>query len=306
MAAHNTIKFGNSTWAKGFTMVPNHVLEAEGLSSGAKLTFALLMKHGRDKHQAFPGQVRMARYAQCTEKTLRGYIKELQSVGLVIVERRGQGKPNLYILHPERELRQVDTTDLERSPATGQDGLFSTEEEDEGKEDEGKEEDGASAPPDRAQELYDGYQRIVLGNAESQPLTPSLRRTADKALAEFDLPDLLTACRGFVNWRRKKPGDKRFSSVFASHPGGRPLHDHIAFWIENAEGGGASALDGVPSETKVKITRAVVDVQRAFGSEDPDTLASGEQALEFLKSQGIESAEGRDGRPYFPALGGKP
>jgi hypothetical protein len=296
MTAHNTIQFGSGAWKRGFTMVPNTVLEAEHLTPGAKLAFALLMKFGRDKGSAYPGQKRMSEAVGCTEKTLRIYLDELKSVGLVEVQRRGQGLTNLYVLHPERELLpvgSVEKTDLEL-PLT-------TDKEDTGKEDTEKED--APAERDRAQDLYDEYLRIVTGAKESKPITPSLRRTADKALAEFDLPELVTALRGFVNWRRKKPGDKRFSSIFASHPGGRPLHDHIDFWITQASD--ASGLDGFTSETQVKIHRAVRDVQRAFGSNDPDTQATGAESLAYLKERGIEPESAPDGSLFFPSLGGK-
>lgn len=297
MTAHNTIEFGSGAWKHGFTMVPNHVLDAEHLSGQAKVTFALLMRFGRAKERAFPGQARMARLVGCTEKTLRVYIDELTQAGLVEVRRRGRGKTNLYILHPERELLPIKNGNDDPSGSV----TITGEEEQERKKNE-KEEDGADAPraDDRAQLLYDAYRERVVAS-QKKPITPSLRRVADKALAEFELDELRgPAITGFLNWRKKKPGDTRFSSIFASHPGGRPLHDHIAFWISQAEN--ASPLDSFPSETRTRIARAVREVQRAFGSQDPDTLATGEQALEYLKSLGIENVPKADGSPDFPTL----
>lgn len=163
--------------------------------------------------------------------------------------------------------------------------------------------DAGERASDREQLLYNEYNHIVkeLSRDEQPPLiTPSIRRVAAKALAEFDLPDLVRALHGFVSWRTKKAGDKRFSSVFASHPGGRPLHDHIAFWIENAD---ASPLLGLPSGERVKVQRAVSDVQRAFGSNDPDSLETGAKALEFLEEHGITPTPREpDGYPTFPSL----
>jgi len=306
MAAHNTIQFGDGAWKHGFTMVPNTVLEAEHLTGGAKLTFAMLMKFGRAEGRAFPGQKKLAKAVDCTEKTLRVYIDELKSCGLVEVRRRGQGLTNLYVLHPERELLppgSVASTEPEVASATGKE---------EAGEEEAVEEDGALAPEraaegepeDAAQRLYDTYLRLVK-DKDSEPVPPSMRRVADKALREFPDPAALErAVVGFLNWRKKKQGDMRFSSIFASHPGGRPLHDHIDFWISQA--GETSPLDGLPSATHAKIHRAVRDVQQAFGSQDPDLLATGEQALEYLKSKGIPPAYRSDGSPYFPALGAKP
>lgn len=295
MATHNTIEFSGHSWKHGFTMVPNHILETDALTSGAKLTFALLMKFGRQEARAFPGQVRMSRYVQCTEKTLRAYITELKAVGLVDVQRRGQGMTNLYILHPDRELLPlgtVESTDLEGSPTTG--------EEDAGEEDT-EEEHGADAPDraDEPQTLYDAFLAKVQGQPP-RPITPSLRRTAEKALREFPLADLITAIDGFLAWRSKKAGDKRFSSIFASHPGGRPLHDHIEFWISQA--GDASGLDGFPSGVRAKIVRAVREVQRGHGSRDTDAVQQATESMKFLESKGIECVRRSDGYPTFPAL----
>lgn len=306
MPAHNTIEFGSASWKHGFTMVPNHVLDAAHLTGNAKLTFALLMRYGRAKERAYPGQKRMASAVGCTEKTLRVYIDELTGIGLVEVRRRGRGQTNLYVLHPDRELLPIKNGNDDPSGS-----VTITGKEEQGEEEQEEVKDGAAAPEradeesdDPAQKLYDTYLRLVKGK-DSEPLPPSIRRAADKALREFPDPaDLERAIVGFLNWRKKKDGDRRFSSIFATHPGGRPLHDHIDFWISQA--GETSPLDGLPSETKVKITRAVREVQRAFGTKDPDQQATGEQALEYLKSKGIEPAHRPDGSPYFPSLGAKP
>lgn len=160
----------------------------------------------------------------------------------------------------------------------------------------------AAAPDERdePQLLWHEYETIVRGKVEEHltDVTPSMRRTAEKALKEYPFDDLVTALRGFMVWRNKKPGDMRFSSIFASHPGGRPLHDHIGFWIEQA--GDASPLQGIPSEERVKISRLVRDVQRGHGSRDAETVQQASKAMDELRERGIElTPRAGDGLPVL-------
>ncbi len=83
---------------KGFTMVPNHVLESKKVSPGAKLVYAMLLKYAWQKDSCFPGQERLAKDMGVTDRSVRTYIQELTKCDFLSVKRRGQGKPNLYIL----------------------------------------------------------------------------------------------------------------------------------------------------------------------------------------------------------------
>jgi hypothetical protein len=66
-------------------------------------------------------------------------------------------------------------------------------------------------------------------------LSPSRVRTIEKALREFPAPDLRKASLGLKKWREQKEGSTALSAVFSTYPGGRPLADHIAFFIEQGE-----------------------------------------------------------------------
>ena len=84
---------------RGWTGVPNFILESKELSAGAKLTYAMLLKYARELDECFPGQDRLARDMGHSERSVRTWLKELERAGLVTIKQRGQGRPNLYTVH---------------------------------------------------------------------------------------------------------------------------------------------------------------------------------------------------------------
>jgi biotin operon repressor len=84
---------------RGWTGVPNFILESTEISVGAKLTYAMLLKYARELDQCFPGQDRLAKDMGNGKRTVVRYIAELEKVGLLTIKRRGQGRPNLYTVH---------------------------------------------------------------------------------------------------------------------------------------------------------------------------------------------------------------
>jgi len=84
---------------RGWTGVPNFILESKQISVGAKLTYAMLLKYARELDECFPGQDRLAGDIGTTRQSVNAYIAELCRSGLLSVKRRGQGKPNLYTVH---------------------------------------------------------------------------------------------------------------------------------------------------------------------------------------------------------------
>jgi biotin operon repressor len=83
----------------GWTGVPNFILESKDISIGAKLTYAMLLKYARELDECFPGQDRLAVDMGTSRQSVNAYISELSQVGLITVQRRGQGRPNLYVIH---------------------------------------------------------------------------------------------------------------------------------------------------------------------------------------------------------------
>ncbi|MBC8503999.1 MAG: helix-turn-helix domain-containing protein [Anaerolineales bacterium] len=84
---------------RGWTGVPNFILESDKISIGAKLTYAMLLKYAREDDECFPGQDRLAKDMGTSRQSANTYIKELKEVGLISAERRGQGRSNLYTVY---------------------------------------------------------------------------------------------------------------------------------------------------------------------------------------------------------------
>ena len=84
---------------RGWTGVPNFILESKEISVGSKLTYAMLLKYARELDDCFPGQDRLADDMGTTRQSVNAYINELRRASLITVQRRGQGKPNLYTIH---------------------------------------------------------------------------------------------------------------------------------------------------------------------------------------------------------------
>ena len=84
---------------RGYTQVPNHVLVNDRLSPGAKLTYAMLLKYAWQHDYCFPGQERLAVDIGVTRQSANAYIQELQHQKFINIQRRGQGKTNLYVLN---------------------------------------------------------------------------------------------------------------------------------------------------------------------------------------------------------------
>lgn len=84
---------------RGWTGVPNFILESDQISVGAKLTYAMLLKYAREMEECFPGQDRLAKDMGTTRQSVNTYIGELRRAGLITVKRRGQGRPNVYTVH---------------------------------------------------------------------------------------------------------------------------------------------------------------------------------------------------------------
>jgi hypothetical protein len=83
----------------GFTQVPNFILTKKEISVGAKLTYAMLLKYAWDNDACFPGQAKLADDMGAAERSIRTYLKELETASLLEIVQRGLGKTNLYRLH---------------------------------------------------------------------------------------------------------------------------------------------------------------------------------------------------------------
>src|SRR3954470_15474003 len=75
----------------GFTQVPNFILTKSDISVGAKLAYAMLLKYAWGDDACFPGQTTLANDMGSGERSVRRYLEELQTAGLLQVVQRGLG-----------------------------------------------------------------------------------------------------------------------------------------------------------------------------------------------------------------------
>src|SRR4051812_17926256 len=78
----------------GFTQVPNYILTKSGITVGAKLSYAMLLKYAWYDDGCFPGQAKLAEDMGAGERSIRTYLKELEAAGLLEITQRGLGKTN--------------------------------------------------------------------------------------------------------------------------------------------------------------------------------------------------------------------
>ena len=89
----------NAVLQGGFTQVPNFILKDPLISVGAKVAYAMFLSYAWHNDSCFPGQDRLAEDMGLTRVRVTQLIGELELAGLITIQRRGQGKTNLYTIH---------------------------------------------------------------------------------------------------------------------------------------------------------------------------------------------------------------
>jgi biotin operon repressor len=93
------LKGADAATAMGFTQLPNFLLKSKKLSSGDKITFALLLSYAWQNDFCYPGQALLAADMGITERSVRAHLKALEAHDLLVIIQRGQGKTNIYELN---------------------------------------------------------------------------------------------------------------------------------------------------------------------------------------------------------------
>jgi len=117
-----TLLVEDETLRAGFTQIPNRVLHARNLSRDAKLLYGFLLSYAWQQGRCFPGYAQLCADMGASPSIVRKYMRELETVGLLVQKRRGLGKTNLYTLCSlsratlEQPLppRKAETDDQER------------------------------------------------------------------------------------------------------------------------------------------------------------------------------------------------
>ena len=89
----------NPVLQAGFTQVPNFILKDPNISVGAKVAYAMFLSYAWHNDFCFPGQDRLAEDMGMSRVRVTQLIGELERASLVTIQRRGQGKTNLYTVH---------------------------------------------------------------------------------------------------------------------------------------------------------------------------------------------------------------
>ena len=83
----------------GFTQVPNFVLRDPELSLGAKVAYSMFLSYAWHNDSCFPGQDKLAEDMGMSRSRVTEFVGELHDAGLIKIQRRGQGRTNLYTIH---------------------------------------------------------------------------------------------------------------------------------------------------------------------------------------------------------------
>jgi hypothetical protein len=84
--------------AGGFTQVPNCLLNDPRISANAKVVYAKLLSYAWNNDRVFPGQDTMSKDVGMSQSIISRAVKELEVQEWLEIQRRGQGKTNIYIL----------------------------------------------------------------------------------------------------------------------------------------------------------------------------------------------------------------
>jgi hypothetical protein len=88
----------NEILRSGFAAFPYLVMEDRGLSLGARMAYAFLLKYAWQEGSCFAGQKRMAAEMGVSERQLQRYLYELRDSKYVKIERKDKRYNNTYII----------------------------------------------------------------------------------------------------------------------------------------------------------------------------------------------------------------
>jgi len=91
-----TVVIHDGTLRHGFAQIPNVVLRDTRLSGNDRIIYCLLLSYAWQAQSCFPGQLRLIKDTGFDIKTIGKNLQSLQKLKLIKIERRGQGKVNIY------------------------------------------------------------------------------------------------------------------------------------------------------------------------------------------------------------------
>jgi hypothetical protein len=82
----------------GFTSVPTKILRNADLSTGARLTYTLLLSYAWQEDFCFPAQDKLATDLGLTDRHVRRHLTELREKGYITWKQQGLNRPNIYYI----------------------------------------------------------------------------------------------------------------------------------------------------------------------------------------------------------------
>jgi hypothetical protein len=95
---YEKVVFESEMMRAGFAAFPYIVLKDTKLSSGARLTYAVLLAYAWQEGSTFVGQSKMAKDLGCSVRQLQRYLDELKSREYIDITRKDKRFGNTYII----------------------------------------------------------------------------------------------------------------------------------------------------------------------------------------------------------------
>jgi hypothetical protein len=108
---------------RGFTQIPNRILRDPSVSMQGRFTYSLLLSYGWQDGFTYVGLKRLSGDAGVSERSIRGYVRELVKAGWLRVKRRGLNKTNVYYFNLQPSTsgsERKHTSDQERKHTSDQ------------------------------------------------------------------------------------------------------------------------------------------------------------------------------------------
>lgn len=273
-------------------------------SQGQLLVLLALAEHATVEGECFPNRRTIA--AMCgfaSTGSVTRHINRIAELGLAVkgerfdTEKKGRQTSNIYQLALNVEAPSWSATPpvAAEPPPPGSDsatpGTNSTSNQQKGKTD-------TAASPD-VKQVWDHYMQIFKP-ARAAMLGPSRVRQIEIALKEYPAPDLCLAIDGLYEWRKRKPGDRTLSAIFKTYPGGNPLADQIAFFIEQAKGSTGVGRK-FPSADRAIVAEKQRHVQRGHRlTDNAEAVEQAKDAEQWLREHGIETVKAEGELSFRP------
>lgn len=157
-----------------------------------------------------------------------------------------------------------------------------------------------SKEPNAARQIYDHWQNLFQPTRPPE-FGPAVIKQISKGLALYSPDDLCLAYDGLFEFRKRKPGKTYLGTVLDTYPGGKPLHEQIAFFISQAKGAtpGGGKYPSAPKAIIGEHQRWVLRGHRL--TDNAEAVKRAKESEVWLFEHGIVSLQEESFLPSFRA-----